>query len=159
MLTIQPDDHGWAEKSVAEWLRPGQAIPGTAWPAATTDNAPGRTQAPQHVIADAAGFDLCPDPLRSSSAAELIQILRQFHIWAGEPPLRAIARASGGAVAISTISMTLNGSKLPRLDILLAIIAGCGGNDDHQRAFATAWRQLRLAAAPVITGSESPPGP
>jgi hypothetical protein len=104
------------------------------------------------VIDDVAGFDLCPDPLQATNAAELMQILRQYRIWAGEPSLREMKRACGNAMGVSTISGLLNSSDLPPFRSLVAIVKGCGGDEDHQRAFATAWRRLRLSPGMAADG-------
>jgi hypothetical protein len=57
----------------------------------------------------------------------------------------------------------MNGNTLPKLDVVKAIIIGCGGSDDDLRMFVTAWRRLESAritsptlgpgflAAPVAT--------
>jgi hypothetical protein len=97
------------------------------------------------VISDAAGFNLCPDPLSAATAAELMEALRLFRVWAGEPSFREMARACGNAVGISTMCTVLNGTELPTLRIMLAIVSACGASDEHQRAFATAWRKVRMA--------------
>lgn len=93
--------------------------------------------------ADAPGFDLRPDPLQAKNPAEFVRALRQYRLWAGEPPLRSMARRSG--VGASTICAALNATTLPRLELVIAIVAGCGAGEEEQRRFATAWRAIRLA--------------
>jgi hypothetical protein len=34
------------------------------------------------------------------------------------------------------------------MEVVMAIVAGCGGGEDDQRKFATAWRAIKLAAVP-----------
>lgn len=94
---------------------------------------------------DADGFDLRPDPLQATTPADLVRALRQYRLWAGEPPLRAIARRAGTGTGASTICTALNATTLPRLEIVTAIIAGCGGSAEDQRRFTTAWRVIRLS--------------
>jgi hypothetical protein len=108
-------------------------------------------------IRDAAGYDLKPDPLTARTGAELVARLREYRVWSGEPPFRMMAEQARQKVAHSTIFAALNSDELPRLKVVTAIIAGCGGSIDDQQAFATAWRQIKsgkLDALPVI----SPPG-
>ena len=42
-------------------------------------------------IPDADGYDLCPDPLKARTPAELVDALRRYRIWAGEPSFRDMA--------------------------------------------------------------------
>ena len=36
----------------------------------------------------------------------------------------------------------MNAQTLPKLDVVKAIINGCGGGEEDLRAFATAWRRI-----------------
>jgi hypothetical protein len=94
---------------------------------------------------DADGFDLRPDPLQAKTPADLVRALRQYRLWAGEPPMRAIARRAGTRVGASTIWTALHATTLPRHEIVIAIVAGCGGSEEDQRRFSTAWRAIRLS--------------
>jgi hypothetical protein len=96
--------------------------------------------------ADAAGFDLRPDPLQARTPGDFVEALRRYRAWAGDPSYRQMASRAGGTTAASTIWLALRSEDVPRLELVLAIIAGCGGGEDDQRRFATAWRTLRLAA-------------
>jgi hypothetical protein len=49
----------------------------------------------------------------------------------------------------------MNGNTLPKLDVVKAIIIGCGGSEDDLRMFVTAWRRLESAR---ITGPTLGPG-
>ena len=53
---------------------------------------------------------------------------------------------------MSTIWEALRSDEMPRLEVVLAVVAGCGGGEDDQRRFATAWRAIRLADP----GSQAP---
>jgi hypothetical protein len=109
-------------------------------------------------IMDAAGYDLKPDPLTAGTSAELVARLREYREWSGEPPFRKMAAQARQKVAHSTIFTALNSNDLPRLEVVMAIIAGCGGGIDDQRAFVTAWRRIKsgkLDAPPAAT----PPAP
>lgn len=96
-------------------------------------------------VPDADGYDLRPDPLRAKAPADLVRVLRQYRLWAGEPPMRTIARRADTGISASTICTALNAATLPRLETVIAIIAGCGGSEEEQRRFATAWRAIRLS--------------
>jgi hypothetical protein len=110
-------------------------------------------------VRDAAGYDLRPDALTARTSAELIARLREYRQWSGEPPFRKIAAQARQKVAHSTIFVALNGDELPSLKVVLAIIEGCGGSVDDQRAFATAWRRIKsgtLDSAPAPRQMSSP---
>jgi hypothetical protein len=100
--------------------------------------------------ADLPGYDLKPDPLAAgSSASALIQGLRDYRIWAGEVSFRAIAARSGQRASASAISAALGDAalgrgELPRLRVVTAVIEGCGGDEEDQAAWTTAWRLLQL---------------
>ena len=48
--------------------------------------------------------------------------------------------------SLSTMCTVLSGNTLPdRLDIIDAIVEGCGGTEEDRRRFATAWRELTMA--------------
>jgi hypothetical protein len=105
---------------------------------------------PERPSADAEGFDLRPDPLQTRSPAEFTAALRQYRAWSGDPSLREIAGRAGGRIAASTIWQALRaGDAIPRMEVVLAVVAGCGGSDEDQRRFVTAWRTIRLTAAPA----------
>jgi hypothetical protein len=96
------------------------------------------------VVADVPGSNLCPDPADVRTPADFMNTLRMFRIWAGKPSYRVMEHQCGRRFAASTICTALNGSRLPSLDMVLAVIVACGGRDEHQNAFASAWRRLML---------------
>lgn len=99
--------------------------------------------------ADAEGFDLRPDPLQARSPTEFTAVLRRYRAWSGDPSFREIAGRAGGRIAASTIWQALqDGDAMPRMEVVVAIVAGCGGSEEDQRRFTTAWRAIRLATAP-----------
>jgi hypothetical protein len=95
-------------------------------------------------LPDVAGYgpDLLPDPLEAQTVAEFIGMLREFRIWAGEPSFRLMSMRTDKPA--STLAAALNGSVLPSMDTVTAIISGCNGSIDDQRRFMTAWRRIRL---------------
>lgn len=92
--------------------------------------------------ADAADFDLKPNPLNAITAAEFLDALRQYRAWSGDPSWRTMAKRAGHAVVHSTMYAAMNGDTLPKLDVVRAIIIGCGGGEDDLSMFVTAWRRI-----------------
>lgn len=114
------------------------------------------TKAPAPLL-DAEGFDLRPDPLAARTPAELVAALRRYREWAGTPSFRQMAAMARQMVAHSTLCSALGSDQLPRLDVVVAVIAGCGGGEEEQRRYMTAWRRITLgqvdtesAAAPAL---------
>lgn len=101
-------------------------------------------------IADAAGFDLQPDPLATSTPAQFMEALRRYRAWSGNPSWRKMAKRAAQAVVHSTMHTAMKGDALPKFDVMKAIIVGCGGGPDDLQAFATAWRRI---------ANGGPPGP
>jgi len=101
--------------------------------------------APGSATPDTPGFDLCPDPLAAQTAAELVEVLFQFRIWAGEPSFREMERRCAHQVAASTMCVALTCDKLPKLPVIQAILAACGASQEQHQAFATAWRRIRMS--------------
>jgi hypothetical protein len=101
------------------------------------------TRASGWVVEDAKGFDLRPDPLAARNPAELMEALRQYRAWADDPSYRQMARQAGRLIAASTLCVALRSNDLPRLNVVLAIVAGCGGGEEDQQRYATAWRQMK----------------
>ena len=98
-------------------------------------------------ISDAAGFDLKPDPLQATTPTEFIEALRQYKFWSGDPSWRRMAKRAGQAVVHSTMYAAMNGDALPKLDVVKAIIIGCGGGEDDLSSFASAWRRIGSGGA------------
>ncbi|HET9970341.1 MAG TPA: hypothetical protein VFQ68_19060 [Streptosporangiaceae bacterium] len=110
----------------------------------------------RQAVPDAGGHDgLRPDPLSAGTAAELIGVLRQFRTWAGNPSYRDMALRSGQRAGASTMCTLLGGTELPgRLEVIDAIVEGCGGTDEDRQRFATAWRKLAMPGLSAVD-----PGP
>jgi len=95
-------------------------------------------------VCDAEGYDLKPNPLTAKTPAELVTALREYRTWAGTPPLRDMAAIARPKVAHTTMWSALNGSGLPKFQVVMAIVQGCGGSQEDLRAFATAYRRISL---------------
>jgi hypothetical protein len=111
------------------------------------DRTPGKHRSPtgeaaSHQISDAHGFDLKPDPLAATTAAEFIESLQQYRAWSGNPSWRKMAARAGQAVVHSTMHAAMHADTLPKFDVMKAIVTGCGGSEQDLKAFATAWRRI-----------------
>ena len=113
-------------------------------------------EVPDPVIPDVLGLDMCPKADNVQTAADLMEALRLYHIWAGKPSYRTMERQCGRRFAASTICTALRSNKLPSLDLVQAVIAACGGTEEHKKAFASAWRST---GAPPTRGSACRPTP
>jgi hypothetical protein len=92
---------------------------------------------------DVPGCDLRPDPSNARNSAELIEALRQFRTWAGNPSYRDMERACNGRPVASTMCRVLGRGQLPaRFEVIDAIIIACGGEEEDRERFASAWRRL-----------------
>lgn len=95
-------------------------------------------------VPDRPGADLRPDPADAGTVAEFLDCLRNYRIWAGSPSYRIMSRNCRRRFAPSTICTALGGDSLPGLEMVLAIVSGCGGTAQHKSEFATAWRRLTI---------------
>jgi hypothetical protein len=96
---------------------------------------------------DAFGDDLKPNPITAAAPEEFIDALRQYRAWSGDPSWRTIAKQSGHTVVYSTIWNAINGTALPKLEVVKAIVVGCGGGEDDLNSFVSAWRRIALSRA------------
>lgn len=145
------------EEQIADQLAHPDRTPGRHRSTVSTVSTVGTAISQQ--IGDAAGFDLKPDPLQATTPAEFIEALRQYKFWSGDPSWRSMAKRAGQAVVHSTMYAAMNGDTLPKLDVVKAIIIGCGGGEDDLSSFASAWRRIgsgragraSFMSAPVAT--------
>jgi hypothetical protein len=109
------------------------------------------------VVPDPPGLDLCPDPSGARTAAELMDVLRAYRTWAGQPSYRFMAgviRNQGGqSYAPSTLHAALNRNALPAFPMIQAVLKACGASEAHQRAFASAWRRIVISQQDDINQS------
>jgi hypothetical protein len=139
---------------------------GTPDPLAMPDAAPVPGQdwamelAARPTFPDLPGTDLCPEPGAARTPEEFMDALRGFRAWAGKPSFRAMERQCARRFAASTMCTALRADTLPSLDMVHAIVTGCGGSSRHVHAFATACRRLSLPRhdmpGPGTTGLGAP---
>jgi transcriptional regulator with XRE-family HTH domain len=96
---------------------------------------------------DAHGSALKPDPFAATSPAQFNEALRRYRLWAGGPAFSQMAAYAEHTVAATAMNAAMNGKALPKLDVVKAIITGCGGSEDDLQAFATAWRRIAVSSA------------
>ena len=99
---------------------------------------------PGSVIPDMPGVSLCPDPGTVHTPAQFMDCLRRYRIWSGKISYREMERKCGRRFAASTICTALQGDELPSFDMVLAIVVACGGSEEHQLSFLSAWRSIQL---------------
>lgn len=84
-----------------------------------------------------------PNPQTATTAAELVIALRQYRAWAGNVTFRQMAARARYVVPHAAMCIALNDtSKLPALNVVTAIIAGCGGDANDQEMLTKAWRRI-----------------
>jgi hypothetical protein len=103
---------------------------------------------PVPVFPDSGPLHLRPNPRAARTPPELMQCLAAFRVWSGNRSLRQISDLSGNRISASGVRNILSGGALPdRLDVIDAIVQGCGGGDDDRAAFASAWRRLYMGSS------------
>jgi hypothetical protein len=99
--------------------------------------------------------DLKPDPAKANTAAEYVVVLGQYRAWSGDPSWRQMAAASKQRATHSTIYKAMHRQELPKLEVVEAIVIGCGGQEDLP-AFVSAWHRINSAG---LTTPPDPPCP
>ncbi|AAZ56902.1 hypothetical protein JCM3263A_19110 [Thermobifida fusca] len=98
-------------------------------------------------VPDLDGHDTRPDPLAATTPAEFVEAMRLFRRWAGTPSYRKMQQNCGNRCSATSFHTALSQDKLPKLSLVEAFIAACGGSDEEYRRWATAWRRLELRIA------------
>lgn len=106
-----------------------------------------------HQVGDIERSDLKPDPATANTAAEYVAVLCQYRAWSGDPSWRQMAATSRQRATHSTIYKAMHRQELPKLEVVEAIIIGCGGPEDLP-AFVSAWHRINSAK---LTGQPDPP--
>lgn len=93
---------------------------------------------------DADGYLLKPDPLTAQTAAEFVELMRLYRIWAGEPSYRELVKRARNAFGASTLCEALKSTHLPPEKLVRAFVWACTGSHEDLQAWITAWRWLRM---------------
>lgn len=83
-----------------------------------------------------------PDPLEATSVLDLLQRLREVHVWAMRPSYRELEEKTGGELKRSTIGDMLHPGRqtLPRFDRYAHFLEACGVRD--LTCWVAAWRRF-----------------
>lgn len=97
--------------------------------------------------------DSKPDPATATTVAELLLMLDQYRVWAGEPPYRTMAITIGNRYSPSTLATITKTPKdatpkLPRFDRIEAFLEGCRADAEEIDRYRAAWRRLKLSHPP-----------
>jgi len=129
---------------------------GTVYVNAADSGGDSPVRKPPALIPDMDGHALKPNPLEAATFDELIELMREFRAWAGRPSTRDLAHQSGGEFSHATISKVLSsrpGGKPPlKLGYVRGFICACGGDEEEQKRWITAWRR-------IDQGKAAPRGP
>ena len=105
--------------------------------------------------AESAGPELELDLAAVRTPGEFVALLKRQVSQSGLP-LRVIAARAKQKRVYSTISAALNRDKLPTIEVVEAIIAGCDGSENVLQLFTAAWHRL---SAQHATGRTKNAGP
>lgn len=108
--------------------------------------------APLPMFPDSGPLHLRPNPRMARTEREFMKCLMTFKLWSGNRSLRQISEQSGGRISPSSVRNVLNSIVMPdRLEVVDAIVLGCGGSEEIRKAFASAWRRLRMGSGEITT--------
>lgn len=91
-----------------------------------------------------------PDPAAARSAADYVTVLRQYRAWSGDLSWREIAARAKQNRVHSTIYNAMRRDVLPTLEVVKAIVTGCGGGEDDLLAFTSAWHRISAARPRLV---------
>jgi hypothetical protein len=102
---------------------------------------------PPPMFPDSGPLHLRPNPRAALTIRDFMHCLVTFRVWSGNRSLRQISEQSGHRISPSSVRNVLNASALPdRLEVVDAIVLGCGGTDEDRAAFTSAWRRLYMGS-------------
>lgn len=110
-----------------------------------TNKTPGRRVGQEASDADVP--DLKPDPAEAITAADFAGVLVRYRAWSGDPSWRRMAATAKQQASHSAIYKAMHRQELPKLEVLEAIIIGCGGKEDLP-VFVAAWHRINSADLP-----------
>ena len=100
-----------------------------------------------------------PDPAKIHSVSDLITALWQYKDWSPKVSWRKMAARSRHKVVHSTMYQAMRGTSLPKLEVVQAIIIGCGGSDADVQAFTLAWHRVSSSVASEARDAGPLPAP
>lgn len=93
------------------------------------------------------GEHLRPDPDLVGTTAELVAAMQRYHVWAGNPSFRDLAKRCGGRASKSALCAVLKQDSLPSLAMVRDFIGACGATAEYRERFDAAWRRVALETA------------
>ncbi len=99
-----------------------------------------------------------PDPSAAQTPAEFVLELRKLKAFSGLS-LRAIAAGAKQKRVHTTIQHAMKHETLPTIEVVSAIVTGCGGTEEDLLAFTAAWHRLNAASSghtSTVRGLPSP---
>jgi hypothetical protein len=99
-----------------------------------------------HASGDTEISDLKPDPAGAITPADFLAVLWRCRAWSGDPSWCHIAARSRQRASHSAIYKAMHRQELPKLEVLEAILIGCGGKDDLP-AFVAARQRINSASS------------
>jgi hypothetical protein len=82
-----------------------------------------------------------PDPALAGTAAEFVEALRALKRASGLG-YRSLEKASAGALPRSTLTAVLARDRLPRADLVEALVRACGLDEEQVARWLAQWRRL-----------------
>ena len=87
-----------------------------------------------------------PLPVTAETTREFMACLRRVKIWAGDPPVRTLARRAGLPPSTMQDFLRREREKLPPIQTVCAFLDACGIDDQNIMAeWVFVWRRLRFA--------------
>jgi transcriptional regulator with XRE-family HTH domain len=126
----------WEHSTRSSWHPRGP------WPAGSRSELSGQGQADEVVFPGGPA----PLPVTAETTREFMACLRRVKIWAGDPPVRTLARRAGLPPSTMQDFLRRERQKLPPVRAVCAFLEACGVNDQNIMAeWVFVWRRLRFA--------------
>lgn len=102
-----------------------------------------------------------PDPGVAGMPGEFVDALRRLKDWAGVGfrRLEKAAAAAGQVLPRSTITAALSRDRLPREDLVVALVRSCGGDQEEVDRWVAARRRIAAGTPPSTPSPASLPAP
>ncbi len=100
-----------------------------------------------------------PDPATASTPGELLTVLWDFKNWSPKTSWRKMAARAGQLVVHSTMYNQMHGDALPKLEVVRAVVIGCGGSAADVEAFTVAWSRISASTGGQAECRELLPAP
>ncbi len=100
-----------------------------------------------------------PDPASASTPGEFLSALWDFKNWSPKTSWRKMAARSGQLVVHSTMYNAMHGDVLPKLEVVQAVVIGCGGSAADVEAFTAAWTAISASIGGQAENQELLPAP